>query len=660
MPIKISLPNGSAREYAQPPSLREIAEGIGEGLARDALAGMVGARQRDLCDRVEEDAEVRILTINDAKGLDIVRHSCAHLLGHAIKQLYPETKMAIGPVIEDGFYYDVASERTLTEADLEKIERRMQELAAQNYEVVKEVLPRAEVIKIFKERGENYKLKLINDIPKEEQTLQVYRHLEYVDMCRGPHVPNTRHIKPKALKLMKLAGAYWRGDARNEMLQRIYGTCWSAQKELNEYLHRLEEAEKRDHRKLGKRLSFFHSQEEAPGMIFWHPRGLKVYLLLEELVRKTMEDAGYDEIKTPQIMARSLWEKSGHWEKFRDMMFTTENEGREYAIKPMNCPGHVQIFKQGLHSYKDLPLRYGEFGNVHRAEPSGTLHGMLRARNFTQDDAHIFLTEEQVKDEVLRSLNLILRLYRRLGFDKVILKLSTRPENRVGDDAIWDKAEQALTEALNAGGYEWDLLPGEGAFYGPKIEFSLKDQIGRVWQCGTIQVDFSMPGRLGAEYVTASGERKTPVMLHQAVLGSMERFIGIMIEHYSGSLPFEFAPVQLTVMTITDDQASYARKVCEFICLQGFRAELDLRNEKIGYKIREHTMKKVPYLIILGNKEEQSDSISVRKRDGADLGIMHTSDLMTMLRKGPKEELEGGMPKNEENAKARGRGEVFG
>ena len=635
MPIHITLPSGDVQEHAKPPTLQAIAESVGKGLARDAVAGMIGARFRDLCDAVEKDAEVRILTARDPQGLDVVRHSCAHLLGHAIKQLYPDTQMAIGPVIEDGFYYDVASDHRFTERDLAEIEQRMRDLAAENYEVIKETLPREEAIKLFQQRGETYKLRLIEEMPAEK-TFQIYHHQEYVDLCRGPHVPNMRHIK--ALKLMKLAGAYWRGDARNEMLQRIYGTCWRTQQELDAYLHRLEEAEKRDHRKLGKQLGLFHSQEEAPGMVFWHPRGTTTYLLLEDFVRRAMNDADYAEIKTPQILARELWEKSGHWDKFRAMMFTTGNEGREYAIKPMNCPGHLQVFKQTLRSYRDLPLRYAEFGNVHRAEPSGTLHGMLRARNFTQDDAHIFLTEEQVKDEVLRSLKLILKVYKRLGFDQVLLKLSTRPEDRVGDDTMWDKGEQALTDALNLGGYDWELLPGEGAFYGPKIEFSLKDQIGRVWQCGTIQVDFSMPGRLGAEYVAADGSRKVPVMIHQAVLGSMERFIGIMIEHYAGKLPFRFVPLQLVVMNITDDQADYARQIAEFLRSRGFRVQLDLRNEKIGYKIREQTMKKIPYLVIVGNKEMQSDTLAVRKLDGTDLGAMRPKELIAKLR-GPEIDL---------------------
>ena len=630
MPIHITLPSGDVQEYAKPPTLQAIAESVGKGLARDAVAGAVGPQLRDLCDTVEADTEVRILTARDPQGLDVVRHSCAHLLGHAIKQLYPDTQMAIGPVIEDGFYYDLASDHRFTEQDLARIEQRMHELAAENYEVIKETLPRAQAIKLFQQRGETYKLRLIEDMPAEE-TFQVYHHQEYVDMCRGPHVPNMRHIK--ALKLMKLAGAYWRGDARNEMLQRIYGTCWRTQKELDDYLHRLEEAEKRDHRKLGKQLGLFHSQEEAPGMVFWHPRGTTIYLLLEDFVRQAMCDADYAEIKTPQILARELWEKSGHWDKFREMMFTTGNEGREYAIKPMNCPGHLQVFKQGLHSYRDLPLRYAEFGNVHRAEPSGTLHGLLRARNFTQDDAHIFLTEEQVRDEVLRSLKLILKIYRQLGFDKVLLKLSTRPKNRVGDDVMWDKGEQALTDALNLGDYDWELLPGEGAFYGPKIEFSLKDQIGRVWQCGTIQVDFSMPERLGAEYVAADGSRKVPVMIHQAVLGSMERFIGIMIEHHAGKLPFRFVPLQLVVMNITDDQADYARKTAEFLRARGFRVQSDLRNEKIGYKIREQTMQKIPYLIIVGNKEMQSNKLAVRQLDGTDLGVMRAEELIVKLRR---------------------------
>lgn len=623
--INITLPDGSVKRYDQPVMAREIAQGIGAGLARAAIAARVNDNLKDMSDTIDADARFEIITARQPEGLEVIRHSCAHLLGHALKQLHPQAKMVIGPVIEDGFYYDVFLEHSLTEEDLAKIEQRMKELAATGYDVVKETLPRQEVIRIFEERQEAYKLRLIEDMPGADP-IQLYHHQEYIDMCRGPHIPTMKHLG--AFKLMKLSGAYWRGDSRNEMLQRIYGTCWNTDKELKDYLTRLTEAEKRDHRRLGKRLSLFHGQEEAPGMIFWHPLGTSIYLSVEQFIRAAMTSAGYREIRTPQLMDRSLWERSGHWDKFQEMMFTTHSENREYAIKPMNCPGHVQVFKQAVHSYRDLPIRYAEFGNVHRNEPSGTLHGMLRARNFVQDDAHIFLTEEQVKEEVRRSIHLVYRVYEAFGFDNIILKLSTRPEKRVGSDEIWDKAEKALEEALATEDISWELLPGEGAFYGPKLEFSLKDQIGRVWQCGTIQVDFSMPGRLGAQYINEEGEKKVPVMIHQAVLGSMERFIGILIENYAGALPFWLAPEQLVVMTITDDQKDYAQRIFSQLKKNGYRMQLDDRNEKIGYKIRQHTMNKIPYQIIVGNKEVAEQKVAARRLDGTDLGSMTLEQLV--------------------------------
>ncbi len=627
--INITLPDGSVKHYDHPVIASEIAKGIGAGLARAAIAARVNNNLKDMSDTIDGDAKFEVITATQTEGLEVMRHSCAHLLGHALKQLYPQAKMVIGPVIEDGFYYDVFLEHSLTEADLTEIEQRMKELAATGYDVIKKTLPRSEVIRIFEERQEVYKLRLIEDMP-EADPIQLYHHQEYIDMCRGPHVPTMKHLGK--FKLMKLAGAYWRGDSNNEMLQRIYGTCWNTKEELKAYLTRLAEAEKRDHRRLGKRLSLFHGQEEAPGMIFWHPLGTRLYLEIESFIRSAMVSAGYKEIKTPQLIDRSLWEKSGHWEKFSEMMFTTQSENREYAIKPMNCPGHVQVFKQSIHSYRDLPIRYAEFGNVHRNEPSGTLHGMLRARNFTQDDAHIFLTEEQVKEEVRRSIHLVYRVYEAFGFDDIILKLSTRPEVRVGSDEEWDKAEKALEEALAGEDIKWELLPGEGAFYGPKLEFSLKDQIGRVWQCGTIQVDFSMPARLGAQYITEAGEKRVPVMIHQAVLGSMERFIGILIEHYAGVLPFWLAPEQLVVMTITDEHKDYAKQIFSQLKKNGYRVKLDDRNEKIGYKIRQHTMNKIPYQIVLGNKEQAEPSeqkVSARLLNGTDLGSMTLEQLMT-------------------------------
>lgn len=615
----ITLPDGSRKSFDEPVTVHEIAESIGPGLAKATLAGEVNGELYDACDRVAEDAEVRIITPKDEEGLEIIRHSFAHMVGQAVKQLYPEARMAIGPVIENGFYYDIYYEPGFTPEDLEKIEARIRELVKQDYDVIKKVTPRDEALKTFRERGEDYKVALIEDMP-EVSEMGLYWHQEYVDMCRGPHVPNTRFLRH--FKLMKLAGAYWRGDSSNEMLQRVYGTAWATEKDLEAYLHQLEEAEKRDHRRFGKQLDLFHTQEEAPGMVFWHPKGWRLYLTVEQYIRGRLREAGYREIRTPQILDRSLWERSGHWDKFRDEMFTTTSEERNFAIKPMNCPAHIQIYNQGLKSYRDLPLRLAEFGSCHRNELSGALHGLMRVRHFVQDDAHIFCTEDQIKDEVLGFIDLLYSVYRDFGFEEVTVSLSTRPEQRVGEDAIWDKAEKALEEALDEKGMDWKLQPGEGAFYGPKIDFSLRDSIGRVWQLGTVQLDFSMPERLGAEYVDEEGERRVPVMIHRAILGSMERFIGVLLEHYAGLLPVWLAPVQAVVMTITDRQRAWAEEAAKSLSDQGFRVETDLRNEKIGYKIREHTLQKVPCLLVVGDREVESRGVAVRTRGGQDLGAM--------------------------------------
>ena len=618
MPV-VTLPDGSERRFEEPVSVQDIAAGIGPGLAQAAVAAKVDGRLVDLSYRVDHDASLAILTARDPEGLEVIRHSTAHLLAQAVKALFPEAQVTIGPVIEDGFYYDFAFERSFTPEDLAAIEAKMQELAAANFTVSRSVMPRDEAAAFFRGQGETYKAKIIEDIPAGE-AISLYRQGDFIDLCRGPHVPRTGKLQ--AFKLMKVAGAYWRGDSRNEMLQRIYGTAWADKKALKEYLHRLEEAEKRDHRKLGKQQDLFHTQEEAPGMVFWHANGWTLYKLIEEYIRALLRDHGYQEVHTPQVIDRSLWEKSGHWEKFRDDMFTTLSEHREFVIKPMNCPAHIQIYNQGLRSYRDLPLRLAEFGSCHRNEPSGTLHGIMRIRNFVQDDAHIFCTEEQIQDEVSRFMDLVFKVYGDFGFHDIIIKLSTRPEKRVGADEVWDKAEAALEQALNAKGLDWTLQPGEGAFYGPKIEFSLRDCLGRVWQCGTIQVDFSMPARLDAEYVAEDGSRRIPVMLHRAILGSMERFIGILIEHYAGAFPSWLAPVQAVAMNITDRQAAYAAEVKDFLKKQGFRATCDLRNEKIGFKIREHTLQRVPYLLILGDREVENRTVAVRTRAGEDLGAM--------------------------------------
>jgi threonyl-tRNA synthetase len=618
MPV-ITLPDASERRFDHSVTVAEVAADIGPGLAKAALAGVVEGREVDTSYLIDTDARLAIITERDPQGLEIIRHSTAHLLAMAVQQLFPGAQVTIGPVIEDGFFYDFAYERPFTPDDLAAIELRMSELAAANLPVQRLVMPREQAIEQFGAMGEAYKVQIIEDLPQGE-VISVYRQGDWMDLCRGPHVPSTGKLK--AFKLTKVAGAYWRGDSSNEMLTRIYGTAWTNKKDLKAYLHRLEEAEKRDHRKIGKRLGLFHTQEEAAGMVFWHPHGWTIYQVLEQYMRDIQQRNGYQEIRTPQVVDRRLWERSGHWDKFQDMMFTTHSEHHDYAVKPMNCPCHIQVFNQGLKSYRELPLRLAEFGSCHRNEPSGTLHGLMRVRNFTQDDAHIFCGEEQIQAEVAVFIELLFAVYRDFGFDEVELKLSTRPEQRVGSDEIWDKAEASLEAALNATGLNWDLLPGEGAFYGPKIEFSLRDCIGRVWQCGTIQVDFSMPGRLDAQYVAEDGSRKTPVMLHRAILGSFERFIGILIEHYEGAFPAWLAPVQVVVANITDKQADYVQKIEETLKSKGFRAISDLRNEKIGFKIREHTLAKVPYLLVIGDREVESQKVAVRARGGEDLGAM--------------------------------------
>ncbi len=629
MPV-ITLPDGSQRQFEQPVTVLDVAQSIGSGLAKATIAGKVNGKLVDASTVINQDADLAIVTAKDEEGLEVIRHSTAHLLAQAVKELFPDAQVTIGPVIENGFYYDFAYERPFTPEDLKAIEKKMQQLVADNLEIKRSVMSRDEAVKFFKDLGEQYKAEIIESIPANED-LSLYSHGNFTDLCRGPHVPSTGKLK--AFKLMKIAGAYWRGDSSNEMLQRIYGTAWTDKKALKDYLHRLEEAEKRDHRKLGKALDLFHSQEEAPGMVFWHDKGWTIYQQVEQYIRDKLRLNGYGEVKTPQVVDRSLWEKSGHWDKFGDMIFTTHSESRDYAIKPMNCPCHIQIYNQGLKSYRDLPIRMAEFGSCHRNEPSGTLHGLMRVRNFVQDDAHIFCTEDQIQDEVSAFIDLLFEVYRDFGFENVIVKLSTRPENRVGEDAVWDKAEKALEEALNAKKLDWELQPGEGAFYGPKIEFSLKDCLDRVWQCGTIQVDFSMPGRLDATYIAEDGTRQTPVMLHRAILGSLERFIGILIEHHAGTFPLWLAPVQIAVMNIADRQAEYCQKICEELEKQGFRVKIDLRNEKIGFKIREHSMQRVPYLLIIGDKELEDGTIAVRSQKGENLGAMAIEDFTERLRK---------------------------
>jgi threonyl-tRNA synthetase len=626
--VQITLPDGNRKAFEHPVTVHEVAESIGPGLAKAALAGEVEGRLVDTSYKIDHDAELRIITARDEEGVELLRHSTAHLMAQAVKRLFPETQVTIGPVIEDGFYYDFAREEPFRPEDLEKIEQEMSRIVAEDIAVERSVMERDEAVRFFREQGEEYKARIIEDIP-EDETLSLYRQGDFIDLCRGPHVPSTGKLG--AFKLTKLAGAYWRGDSDNEMLQRIYGTAWPDKKQLKAYLERLEEAEKRDHRKLGARLDLFHIQPEAPGMVFWHDRGWRIYLALQDYIRERLRKAGYQEIHTPSIVDRSLWEKSGHWENFGDDMFITSSEDRVYAVKPMNCPCHVQVFNQGLKSYRDLPLRMAEFGSCHRNEPSGALHGLMRVRNFVQDDAHIFCTEDQIRDEVLAFNKLVFDVYEDFGFTDVAVKLSTRPDKRVGSDEVWDKAERALADALEAAGIEYELQPGEGAFYGPKIEFSLTDCIGRVWQCGTMQVDFSMPGRLGAEYVDEDGERRVPVMLHRAILGSIERFIGVLIEHHAGELPLWLAPVQAVVMNITDAQADYAQELTNTLNAKGFRVEADLRNEKIGYKIRARTLEKIPYLLVVGDREVENRQVAVRLKDGTDLGAMAIDALIERL-----------------------------
>jgi len=627
MPI-IILPDGTRKTFDQTVTVAEVAASIGTGLAKAALAGKVNGKLVDTSTRIEQDAELSIITDKNEEGLEVIRHSCAHLMAQAVKSLFPSAQVTIGPVIENGFYYDFSYSEHFSPEDLTKIEKKMEELVKQNLPITRSVMSRDDAVTFFRNLGEEYKAEIIESIPNNEE-LSLYQQGDFTDLCRGPHVPSTGKLK--AFKLMKLAGAYWRGDSNNEMLQRIYGTAWTNKKELKTYLHHLEEAEKRDHRKLGKQLDLFHFQEEAPGMVFWHHKGWKLYRNVENYMRHKLDEYGYLEINAPQILDRSLWEKSGHWDKFADDMFTTHSEHREYAIKPMNCPGHIQIFNQGLKSYRQLPFLIAEFGVVHRNEASGTLHGLLRARKFVQDDAHVFCSEEQLQEEVAKLIDFTFEVYNSFGFKDISIKLSTRPEKRVGSDAVWDKAEQALEESLNNKQLAWDLQPGEGAFYGPKIEFSLRDSIGRIWQCGTIQVDFSMPERLGAEYIAADGSKQTPVMIHRAILGSLERFIGILIEEYAGSFPLWLAPSQIIIMNITDAQADYAKDIEKKLKRAGFNVELDLRNEKIGLKIREATLQKVPYLVILGNREVENKQIAVRTQKGDDLGAMLLDDFINRL-----------------------------
>ncbi len=627
MPI-ITLPDGSKKVFEKSVTILEIAQSIGAGLAKATIAGKVNDVLLDATIPISKDSKVVIITSKDKEGIEIIRHSFAHLIGHAVKQIYSDIKMAIGPVIEDGFYYDIYSEYRFTPEDLIKIENRINKLIKTNYDVEILQVSKEEAIKTFKERDETFKLKIIEEIP-EEGLINLYKHEEYIDMCRGPHVPNTRHLRH--FKLLKLSGSYWRGNSENESLQRIYGTAWAKEKELKDYLTRIEEAEKRDHRKLGKKHSLFHIQEESPGMIFWHPNGWTIYQVLERYIREILKKSDYLEIKTPQAVDKSLWEKSGHWEKFRDDMFTTASENRTYAIKPMNCPCHIQVFNQGLKSYKDLPIRLAEFGSCHRNEPSGALHGLMRVRNFTQDDAHIFCTEEQIQEEVSTFIDLVFEVYKTFGFDEIIIKLSTRPEKRVGSEEIWDKSEEALTKALDNKNLKWELQPGEGAFYGPKIEFSLKDCLNRVWQCGTIQVDFSMPIRLDATYVDIDNEKRNPVMLHRAILGSFERFIGILIEQYEAKFPIWLAPYQIILLSITDRNIEKCLKFNELINNNGYRSKVDVRNEKIGYKIREATLGRVPLIAVIGDKEEKIDSVALRALDGTNLGILDLPNLYKLM-----------------------------
>ncbi|NYR10955.1 threonine--tRNA ligase [Pseudoalteromonas sp. MIP2626] len=628
MPV-ITLPDGSQRSFENPVSTLDVANDIGPGLAKATIAGRVNGERVDACDLISEDSRLEIITAKDDDGLEIIRHSCAHLIGHAVKQLFPDAKMAIGPTIDNGFYYDIDMEQSLSQDDLDAIEKRMLQLAKTNYDVVKKTVSWQEARDVFAARGETYKIEILDENIAKDDRPGLYHHEEYVDMCRGPHVPNMKFCQN--FKIMKVAGAYWRGDSENKMLQRIYGTAWGDKKQLKAYLKRLEEAEKRDHRRIGKALDLWHWQEEAPGMVFWHNDGWSIYRELEDFVREKLREYDYEEVKGPMMMDRSLWEKSGHWEKYADAMFTTVSEKREYAIKPMNCPGHVQIFNQGLKSYRDLPLRMAEFGCCHRNEPSGALHGLMRVRGFTQDDAHIFCTEEQIMDEVSACIKMVYDTYETFGFEKIVVKLSTRPEQRIGEDHMWDKAELALAEALKLNEIEFDYLPGEGAFYGPKIEFTLYDCLDRAWQCGTVQLDFALPGRLGATYVAENNERRTPVMIHRAILGSIERFIGILTEEYAGLFPTWLAPKQVVIMNITDKQADYVKVVVQKLNKLGIRATADLRNEKIGFKIREHTLKRIPYLLVVGDKEVEQQEVAVRTRTGEDLGKFNVDDFVAKI-----------------------------
>jgi threonyl-tRNA synthetase len=632
--LNITLPDGSQRSFEKAVTVAEIAASIGAGLAKAALAGKVNGKLVDLSCLIENDSQVAIITDRDAEGLEVIRHSTAHLLAHAVKQLFPKAQVTIGPVIEEGFYYDFSYPQGFTLEDLPLIEKRMEELAKQDLPVTRSVISREEGIQLFRQMGEEYKAKIIEEIPQNE-VLTIYKQGDFVDLCRGPHVPRTGLLK--AFKLTKLAGAYWRGNSDNEMLQRVYGTAWPDKKSLQEYLHRIEEAEKRDHRKLAKKMDLFHIQEESPGMIFWHEKGWTIYQVVEQYIRRKLHQFNYQEINTPQLIDRSLWEKSGHWEKFSHEMFTTESENRIYAIKPMNCPAHIQVFKQGLKSYRDLPIRLAEFGNCHRNEPSGTLHGLMRVRNFTQDDAHIFCTEDQIPSEISRFIEQLKGVYSDFGFDTVRVKLSTRPEKRVGSEETWDKAENALKDILESSGLEWVLDPGGGAFYGPKIEFALQDCLGRMWGCGTVQLDFSMPGRLGAYYIDEDGNKQVPVMLHRAIVGSLERFIGILLEQYAGNLPLWLTPIQAVIMTITDDLHEYAQEMTENLKNLGLRVITDLRNEKIGFKIREHSIQRIPYLIVLGDRELETQTLTVRTQTGQDLGSMSLTAFVDHL----KSELKG-------------------
>ena len=625
---EIRLPDGSKRQFEGDVTVAEVAQNIGAGLARAALAGRVNDQLVDLSFVIRQDSDLAIITDKNPEGLEVIRHSTAHLLAYAVKELFPDAQVTIGPVIEHGFYYDFSYTRPFTPEDLESIEKKMTEIANRDLPITRKVLLRNDAVKYFKSIKENYKAEIIESIPADQE-VSLYTEGEFTDLCRGPHVPSTGKLK--VFKLMKVAGAYWRGDSKNEMLQRIYGTAWTNKEDLQNYLFMLEEAEKRDHRKLGKQLDLFHMQDEAPGMVFWHPKGWSIWQEVEHYMRKMFLDYGYQEVKTPTVMDKTLWEKSGHWQNYRDNMFTTSSENRDYAVKPMNCPGHIQIFNNALHSYRDLPLRLAEFGSCHRNEPSGSLHGLMRVRGFTQDDAHIFCTEEQIKDDVAKFIVMLFKAYQDFGFKDVLVKLSTRPEKRVGADETWDKAESALKAALVENKLEFDLQPGEGAFYGPKIEFTLKDSLSRLWQCGTIQLDFNLPERLGAEYVTEDNSRKHPVMLHRAIVGSMERFIGILIEHYSGAMPLWLAPTQAVILNIADAHASYASKVMDELKKNHIRCDSDLRNEKITYKIREHSLQKIPYLLIVGEKEMEAGQVAVRTRKGEDLGSMSIKSLIDRL-----------------------------